>query len=71
MRGERKLYTQGIKLGHLHVSQRLLSMIVDGLPSFAPLIHSGRFRFLMTCKHFCEDEDNNNSILYLYTILVK
>ena len=28
MRGERRIYTQGIKVGHLHVSQRLLSMIV-------------------------------------------
>ena len=28
MRGERRTYSQGIKVGHLHVSQRLLSMIV-------------------------------------------
>ena len=28
MRGERRIYTQGIKVGHLHVSQGLLSMIV-------------------------------------------
>ena len=28
MRGERRIYPQGIKVGHLHVSQQLLSMIV-------------------------------------------
>ena len=34
MRGERRIYTQGIKVGHFHVSQRLLSMIVGLIQKF-------------------------------------
>ena len=34
MRGERRIYTQGMRVGHFYVSQRLLSMIVGLIQKF-------------------------------------
>ena len=36
MRGERRIYTQGIKVGNFHVFQRLLSMIYVSLERSLP-----------------------------------